>query len=149
MIRISRGALACVLTALVATGISPASGLAQQPPPPGSIIGRAVEAKRPYSDYLVQLRNIDTGVVIATAPLDIDARYVFASVAPNQKYLVELYHVKANHIVCTEGPFGVATQGAGSKLAVDIDCGAPPALLWIILAGVGSATALGVASSSR
>lgn len=148
MIRVTKRALVVVLTSLLVAGMSPASSLAQQPVT-GSVTGRATDARRPFTDYVIQLRNADTGLVVGTTPLDIDGRFAFPTVGLNQKYLIELYHVKANHIVCTEGPFGLTGQGATSRLEVNIDCGVSPALLWIILAGVGSATAVAVASGSR
>ena len=118
----------------------------------GLISGRADdEAATPYSNYTVRLRNVASGHIVGTRPLHHEARFSFEDVALNQRYLVELFHVKQERVVCTEGPFGLVAGEVVSKTDVNIDCGVPPALLWLLGASTGTAALLGAtqASSSR
>src|SRR5262245_34499891 len=76
----------------------------------GAIGGKATdEAKKPYSDYQVLLRDIRTGQVAQTVPLDQQGLFSFQNLALNTKFLVELYHVQKNKIVCTEGPYQLSS----------------------------------------
>lgn len=138
--RILAGALALVMT----LGISPA--LAQQAT--GTIGGKATdEAKVPYSDYAVQLRDVTTGQVVSTRPLNTAGQFSFAGVTLSRPYLVELFHTKERRVICTEGPYTL-TATAASKPDVSINCGKAPAALWLILAGAGAAAAVAVATRS-
>ena len=68
--RIVAGLLAVVMT----VGSAPA--LAQQAM--GAIGGKAAdEAKKPYSDYVVQLRDVTSGQVVSTKPLDPQGQFGF------------------------------------------------------------------------
>jgi len=161
MRRFAAMAVAVALTA----GSTPALVLAQQPqqgqgqPDPqgrtptgnGAIGGKATdEAKKPYSDYQVLLRDIRTGQVASTVNLDPQGLFSFQSLALNTKYLVELYHIQKNKIVCTEGPYQLSSAMI-TKMDVNINCGTNPALWWILAAGLGTATvtAIAVRSASK
>jgi hypothetical protein len=139
--------LALTLVAFMAVGMTPA--LAKQAN--GMIGGKATDAaKQPYSDYNVQLRDISSGQIVGTVPLNAQGQFTFNSLQLSRRFLVELYSVKANHVVCTEGPF-MLNNSVTSKTDVNIDCGKTPAALWLLAAGAGTAAAvaLGVRSPSR
>jgi hypothetical protein len=138
--------LAATLAIVMALGSVPA--LAQQI---GTIAGKATdEAKQPYSDYAVQLRDVSTGQVVNTLPLNVEGKFSFASVAIARTYLVELVQIKERKIICTEGPYSLTTA-AVSKVDVNISCGKVPVAIWLLAAGAGAAAAVAIAtrSSSR
>ena len=115
----------------------------------GAISGRAVdEAKQPYSNFSVQLRDVANGQVVETVPLNAQGLFSFGRLALAKKYLVELVDVPAKKIVCSEGPYTLAAPDAVTKTNVNIDCGATPAALWLLLAGAGTATAIAVTQAS-
>jgi hypothetical protein len=131
---ISRRLLTLALTALLAAGSMPV--LAQQA---GTLGGKATdEAKQPYSDYTVQVRNAATGQIVRTEPLNATGLFTFANLEMNQRYLVELFKVSEAKVVCTEGPFNLQTPSMPTKTDVNIDCGKKA--LWLLLA----APAIGV-----
>ena len=118
----------------------------------GVLGGKATdEARKPYTDYSVQLRNPVNGQIVATQPLTAQGQFTFNDVALNQKMLVELINLKQNKVVCTEGPFALSAPAQTNKTDVNIDCGKPPTAAWLLAAGAGaaSAIALGQRSSSR
>ncbi len=126
--------LTALTLAIVLAGFAGPLAFAQQPS--GRLAGTAKdEAKKPYSDYIVRARAIANGQVAATASLDADAKFVIPTLG-TERYLVELFLVKKNKVVCTEGPFELTT----SKPATDdvkISCGVPNAY-WLLLAAAGA-----------
>lgn len=144
--KICSAALALVLTA----GMSPlaAQQAAAQPAATGSIAGRATdEARRPYTNYVVQLRDADTGQIVSTVPLDTQGRYQFANVPLQRHFLVELYNVRDREMICTEGP-QTLTQDAAERNDLNVDCGATPAALWLLTAAAGAVAATGIVTQS-
>lgn len=136
--------LACAIAAL------PAVTMAQQAN--GVIGGRAGnQFASHYLDYSVQLRNAATGKPVVTRPLDQEGRFSFPNLDLAQRYLVELYRTKESTVVCTEGPFRLGPDARAQKTDVTIACGTAPAILWLLVAGAGtaSAVALSTASGSR
>jgi len=118
----------------------------------GIIAGKASDqAKKPYADYQVQLRDVSTGQRVLSVPLNPDGRFAFSGVTLTKKYLVELYQVKQNQIVCTAGPYTLSAPSMLSKTDVNINCGTNPAVYWLVVAGVGTAIAiaLGVRSANQ
>ena len=97
------------------------------------------------------MRNATTGTPVLAVPLDRYGRFSFPGLELNQRYLVELYQTKPTTLVCTEGPFRLVPDKLTSKTDVTIECGRAPAILWLILAGAGtvSAVATSTASASR
>ena len=136
--------VAIVLVAVIGLGAVPA--LAQQTA--GTIAGKATdEARQPYADYAVQLRDVASGQVVNTLPLNVQGLFSFTGVALANRYLVELVQVKEKKIVCTEGPYSLTTSMT-SKTDVNISCGKVPAALWLLAAGAGAAAAVAVATRS-
>jgi hypothetical protein len=133
--------LALALAAVMAVGVTPS--LAQQTT--GIISGVANdEAKQPYADYSVQLRDVATGQVVSTVALDAAAKFSFDNVGLSRQLLVELVNLKNKQTVCTEGPFAL-TPTATSKTDVKIECGKRvPTAVWLIAAGAGTAAAIGL-----
>jgi hypothetical protein len=128
-----RQVMAASLAGVLAVGGAPVL-LAQQ----GAISGKATdEAHKPYPDYSVRLREPQSGQIFGTQPLDQQGRFAFSALTLGQSYIVELIDTtKNNRVVCTEGPFGLSQQQA-NRSDVNIDCGAPPAALWILAAAAG------------
>jgi hypothetical protein len=132
--------LAIALAAVMTAGVTPS--LAQQAN--GIISGTADdEAKKPYSDFSVQLRDAATGQIVNSVVLNAAGQFSFENVGVSRQLLVELVNTKNKHTVCTEGPF-VLTPTALSKTNVNIDCGKVPAAYWILAAGAGAAAAIGL-----
>ena len=141
----TRRVVAFMLTAILAVGVSPA--MAQQTA--GIIAGRATdEAKQPYTDFAVQLRDVQTGQVVGTQPLNAQGQFSFSGVEMTRRYLVELFNTRENRVVCTEGPFVLSTPQVPSKTDVNIDCGRTPVALWLLAAGAGAAAVIAVATRS-
>lgn len=141
--------LAAGMALLLTVGVSP---LGAQQPPTGVIAGRATnEARRPFTNYIVQLRNPENAQIVATVPLDTEGRFQFANVPLSQKLIVELYNVRDKEMVCTEGPYALTADEA-KRDNVNIDCGAGPAAFWLLAATTGAVAAIGavsIASPSR
>ena len=138
--------ISAVLALASIAGASPA--VAQQPPTVGSISGRATdEARRPYADYSVQLRDAETAQIVSTMPLDAKGMFLFQNLALSRRFLVELYNTREKEMVCTEGPFPLAPNAA-VRDDVNIDCGAAPAALWLLAAGAGAVAAVAVVTQS-
>lgn len=130
--------LAITLAAVMTAGVIPS--LAQQAN--GIISGTADdEAKKPYTNYSVQLRDVATGQVVSSVALNTTGGFSFDSVGLNRQLLVEL--VRGKDTVCTEGPYSLS-QTAASKTNVKIDCKRVPTAAWILLAGAGTAAAIGL-----
>ena len=142
---ITRRIVAIMLALFIAVGMTPLA-LAQQIS--GVLGGKATdEAKKPYDDYSVQLRNPQTGQVVATQPLSAQGQFSFDKVELNQKMLVELLNQKQNKIVCTEGPFELSAAHT-SKTDVNIECGKKPATAWLLAAAAGAASAVAIGTRS-
>jgi len=115
----------------------------------GVIAGRATdEAKQPYSDYAVQLRDAATGRVVTAQPLNAQGQFGFSGLELSRRYLVELFNTRENKLVCTEGPYYLSSPTMVSKNDVNVDCGKAPAALWLLVAGAGTAGAIAIVTRS-
>jgi hypothetical protein len=128
--------LALALAVVLSSGSAPTALFAQAPPPNASTIAGTAraEAKKPYENYTVRVRDMLLGTVRATTQLDSQGNFVLPNLAAAQ-YTVELVN-KDGRLVCTEGPFDVAPQMI--KNDVVINCGRFPAAI-ILLTGAGAA----------
>jgi len=91
------------------------------------------EAKRPYSNYVVRARQVDTGQIAASVPLDGSANFEFTGMTP-ASYLMELVNAQGR-VVCTAGPFAAA-----ALTGLEIDCDKKkPSAAWLLLAAAGAA----------
>jgi hypothetical protein len=145
-----RSSVALTLVVALAVGSAPALvKAAPQAQGNGVISGKAAdEAKKPYSNYKVQLRDVATGQLVTTTALDPQGQFAFSNLALAKRYLVELYNTPQNKIVCTEGPYALASTMI-TKTDVNISCGSNPAAWWLAAAGgAAAAIALGVRSPS-
>ena len=130
---------------VVTLSISPV--LAQDPL--GTISGRAVdEARQPYANFSVQVRDVANGQVVQTVPLTAQGLFSAGKLTLSKRYLVELVDLRARKVVCSEGPYLLSGPDAITRNDVNIDCGASPAALLLILAGAGTATAIAVTEAS-
>ncbi|HTK29883.1 MAG TPA: hypothetical protein VL309_10045 [Vicinamibacterales bacterium] len=102
------------------------------------------EAKKPYTDYTVRIRNVQQGQVAGTLPLDTDAKFTVPNLPPAQ-YVVELLNHDGK-VVCTEGPFDMTHQLI--KDDVDISCNHVPAAWWLVGAAAAAGITAGVLSAS-
>ena len=132
------------LAGLLALGSAPAMAQAQT----GTLAGKAsAEMKDPPASYRVQVRDAASGQIAATSQLDPQGRFSTSNLPIARQYLVELYHITKQRVVCTEGPFVHAT-GKLDYSDINIDCGKQPAALWLLAAGAGAAAAVAVATRS-
>jgi hypothetical protein len=142
-----RRVLSATLVAVLTVGAIPSQIAAQESV--GVISGTADDtAKRPFTDYTVQLSDAATGEVVQTVKVDEFGGFSFSNVELSKRFLVELVNVKINHVICTEGPFVLTTPNASVRRDVNIDCGAPPAAWWLLVAGAGTAAAIAFAVAS-
>jgi hypothetical protein len=140
--------VAATLVAVLAQGSVPAAAR-QTPSQNGVLAGKATdEAKQPYSDYAIQLRDVGTGQVVSTKPLDTQGTFNFTALTLARAYLVELVQIKEKRIICTEGPYSLTLTNV-SKLDVNVSCGKVPAAVWLLAAGAGAAAAVAVATRSN
>lgn len=136
--------LILTLTLAFAVALVPTALLAQSN---GILSGKATdEAKKPFTDYTVQVRDAATGTVVTTGPLNDQGLFAFNNLSLGKRYLVEL--VKQSKVVCTEGPFPLASPNLVSKTDINIDCGKPPAALWLLAAGAGTAAVIAIVTAS-
>jgi len=105
------------------------------------------EAKKPYGDYSVRARDVATGMIVGTTPLNTDANFSLPDLS-SSKYLVELVLHKNNQdkVVCTEGPFDLTQQML--KNDVVIDCGKVPAAWWLLGAAAAAGITAGIVASN-
>ena len=142
-------AVALSLVVSMTVGAAPALlNAAAQSQGSGLISGKASEqAKKPYSDYTVLLRDVATGQVVSTVPLGQQGEFAFSGLATSKRYLVELFQTKTDKIVCTEGPYALSATLL-TKTDVNINCGGNPAVWYIVAAGAGTAAAIAFARRS-
>lgn len=146
--QIGATALALVLT----VGMSPLAA-GQQAAGAGVLGGRATdEARRPYSNYVVQLRDVATGELVTTTPLDEQGSYRFDGLDLQRPFLVELFNSPTRVVVCTEGPV-VLTTAVPALPTQNIDCGMSPAAVWLVgaaaAAAAGAVVGLAIQSGSQ
>jgi hypothetical protein len=139
MSAVTRCFIATSLAAVIAAGV-PTLLFAQQL---GTISGTADdEADKPFDNYSVQLMDLTTKQIAATVPLDTQGRFSFTGVAPDKQYQVQLFHLKENRVVCTEGPYSIVGPNMLTRTDVDIDCDKPPAIIWWAAAAAGLAATI-------
>ena len=135
------------LTIAAAFSLTVGAALAQQTS--GMLAGKATdEAKKPYSDYAVQLRDVATGQIAVSQSLNDQGQFSFSGVQMSRRYLVELFQIKERKVVCTEGPYMLSAPSLPNKTDINIDCGAAPAVLWLLLAGAGAAGTIAIVTRS-
>ena len=119
--------------ALASTAV-PTSLFAQQS---SSLAGTAKdEAKKPFTDYTVRARDVNTGTQTPAQALDAQGNFSLTSLT-TANYLVELLN-KNDKVVCTEGPFDLSKQPIKSDVV--IDCNKVPTSWWLL----GAAAAAGI-----
>ena len=137
--------LSATLAAILGAGVTPV--LAQQ----GTISGRATsEAHKPYTNYTVQLVDVSNGQIAGTVPLDPRGQFAFTGVQVDKQYVVQLFSVRENKIVCTEGPYPLIAPDQLSRTDVIIKCRKPVALLILSsVAAVAASAAVTLQSASQ
>ena len=129
--------LVVALAVSLSSGSAPTALLAQAPQPNSSTIAGTAkaEAKKPYEEYSVRVRDMLLGTVRATTQLNSDGNFVVPNLAA-ARYTVELVN-KDGRLVCTEGPFDITPQMI--KNDVVINCGRRFPAAIILLTGAGAA----------
>ncbi|MGE0702682.1 MAG: carboxypeptidase-like regulatory domain-containing protein [Vicinamibacterales bacterium] len=141
-----RQVMAASLAFVMAIGAGPM--LVAQQQGQGTIVGQATdEADSPYANYTVQLVHRDTQQILATQVLDGEGNFSFAGLGPAPYFVRLIDNDDDNELVCEEGPFDVAN--ADFNLDVNIDCGGPPAALYLAAGVAGLVTAIGVLDASE
>ena len=108
----------------------------------GTISGRAAsEARKPYTNYNVRLVDVSNRQIAADTPLDQQGQFAFTGVQVDKQYLVQLFDLRENKIVCTEGPYPLIAPDQISKTDVNIKCKKPVAALILGSAAALAATA--------
>ncbi len=130
-----------VAVALATSGLSAQSG---------QISGTAKdEAKTPYVENTVQVRDVQSGLISGTTTLDQTGAFTLPNLG-SANYLVELVN-KDGKVVCTEGPFDLAQKAITD--GVIIDCNKIPAAYWLLgaaaAAGITAGVVVSQASPSR
>jgi hypothetical protein len=135
-----------LVTALTLGSVPAVVNVAAQTQGNGAISGKATDEVKKPADFKVQLRDVVSGQIVSTSPLDPQVRFSFGNLALSQRYLVELVKLSNNKVVCTEGPY-VLTSTMLAKNDVNINCGTNPSSWWFLAAGgAAAAVALGVRS---
>lgn len=131
-----------VAAAVVAMALATAGVTAQQQ---GQISGTAKDqAKEPYPDYSVRVRNVINGQIGGSSPLDNMGAFTIPNL-PTANYVVELLN-RNGKVVCTEGPFDLAKQLI--KDGVIVDCNKFPAAFWLLGAGAAAGITAGVVAAT-
>jgi hypothetical protein len=100
------------------------------------------ESKQPFSDFAVRARNVQTGIIEATAILDSQGNFMLDGL-PSGKLMVELTKVGQNKVICSVGPYDIK-PGAGTPEAafgqsdISLKCNQPIAG-WLLLAAAAAA----------
>ncbi len=119
------------LAVIVAVGSVPA--MAQQTAT-GVLSGRThKEVEGDFTEHHVQLRSVETGLVLSTIPVDAQGLYTFSDVAIGAMHVVELVHTQRAEILCTETH--TLTPTTTSHTALHFSCGGSGA--WLLLAAAG------------
>lgn len=138
-----RRTIAISLALMMAAGTTPALFAAPQSGA-GILSGKAESAKKPYSNYTIQVRDVATGQIVTTTTLDLNDRFAVNGLVLPGKYVLEL--VTGGTVKCTAGPYSLSSPSMVSKTDVNIACGGNAAL-WLLAAAGGAAAAIAVASN--
>jgi hypothetical protein len=103
----------------------------------GIIFGTApTETRAPFSDYLVRVRDAETGELAGLSAVGEFATYSAEGLPLARPLLIELHDVKNGRIICLQGPYRV-TAAAPILTDVIIECGKKPAANWLLPASAG------------
>jgi hypothetical protein len=128
---------AVALSAALVVGPFALHVFAQQP---GALAGRSRSYRDQNAVYEVRIQNVETNQVVGAMTLAQDRRFSFTGLALPGTFLVVLYDVARDRVVCTEGPYELTSDSlaAAQKTDIVISCGTPAAALW--LAALAGAT---------
>ena len=130
-----------IAAAVVAMALANAGVMGQQQ---GQISGTAKDqAKEPYTDYSVRVRDVAQGLIGGTAPLDRTGAFTVPSLAA-ANYIVELMN-KDGKVICTEGPFDLSQQLI--RDGVIVDCNKFPVALVLLGAGAAAGITAGIVAA--
>jgi len=130
-----------VAAVVVALAFANAAVMGQQQ---GQISGTAKDqAKEPYTDYSVRVRDVVQGQVGGTATLDRTGAFTVPNL-PAANYVVELMN-KDGKVVCTEGPFDLAQELI--RDGVIVDCNKFPVALVLLGAGAAAGVTAGIVAA--
>ena len=123
-----RRIISASLAAILAVGVAPTSWRSRA----SSAVARPAKRASPIRITRCGWSTWRTASLSGTVPLDHKGVFAFASVEVDKQYLVQLFNVRENRIVCTEGPYPLRPDQL-NKNDVNINCGKPVAL-WLLTA---------------
>jgi hypothetical protein len=110
----------------------------------GQISGTAKdEAKKPYTDFSVRARDVQSLQVAGTTQLDSEGAFTLPNLTLN-RYSIELVN-KDGKVVCTAGPVDITQQY--NQGGVVIDCNKIPLVWWILGAGAAAGITAGIVTN--
>ena len=151
--------VALLLNGAVAAGQTPVpmyasrsttTGVRDARPVAGTLRGRAAESlAKPYSDYLVIVRDVLTGAELARQMMDTAGAFFVEGLTPQRYVIVELRNVRRGGIVWTGGPYVLSADRA-STVILNVGYGSQTAS-WVMKTAVDVPTVvpLAIRSGSR
>lgn len=118
--------------------------------PAGTLKGHTADGvPRPYTDYVVTVRDVETGGVLAKQSLDAEGYFTFEGLPPKKYVVVELRNFRKGGVVWTGGPYVLSADRA-TNLAVSAGYGSQAAP-WVLTAAaeVPTVVPLAIRSGSR
>jgi hypothetical protein len=86
------------------------------------------------------MRDPVTAQIVKTGPLNDRGQFNVGTLPLSRRYIVELFSVRENRVICTEGPYSLTPQ-APQRLNLNL-CAKTPNALWLVLAGAGAAASI-------
>jgi hypothetical protein len=138
-----------IAMAVLLVGLPAAAAAAQPQSVIGSISG-LVDTKNLKGDYLVRLRDVMTGQVIASQPQSSTNVFSFTQLPLAKTYLLELVDKASNRILATQGPILLSTTTTTDKTGVILSPATTktPVAMWLLAAGAGTAATVSAATAS-
>jgi hypothetical protein len=116
----------------------------------GTMTGRAADSlSKPFTDYVVVVRDVQTGGILAKQTIDSLGNYMVFGLAPSRFVVVELRNVRGGGVLWTGGPYVISADRA-TNLAVNVGYGSQMAS-WVMTAAadVPTVVPLAIRSGSR
>jgi hypothetical protein len=106
------------------------------------------EARQPYTDFTIQARELEHGLIASSVPLDLFGNFALTGLRP-ASYIVELLD-RTGNIVCADGPYEVRpmTVDEQSDVRVELHCGHIPAVWWLLSAASAAGVTAGITSGT-
>jgi hypothetical protein len=116
----------------------------------GTVKGRVADGMpRPFTDYVVTVRDVETGGVLGRQTMDAEGNFTVQGLTPHRFVVVELRNVRRGGVMWTGGPYVISADRATS-LAMSVGYGSQTAS-WVMTAAaeVPTVVPLAIRSGSR